>query len=136
MALDKVSEKYKFAVVKTKKPTRGRPAGIRDQYWPERLITLLNAVQGIQAERYTVSMRELETACGVSRQTIVNWLEMAEQLGYVERHNGQPRALELLPEGRKLIRKFETLHSVKRWHEMRDELRREYDLRRGTAAVR
>lgn len=99
-------------------------------------MMLLNAISGIQAERYTVSMRELETACGVSRQTIVNWLAVAAELGYVERHNGQPRALELLPEGRKLIKQFETLNSVPRWREMGDELRRKYDLRRGTATVR
>lgn len=112
-----------------KKAKRGRPAG-QDDYWPDRLVVLLGAVVSVQGERHTVSMRELCQACRVSRQTIVNWLKVAEELGYVDRHNSQPRALELLPEGRRLIKQFQTLHSVKNWRAIRDGLGQEYDLRR------
>lgn len=105
---------------------RGRPPGWQDNSWPDRMITLLLAIDGIQQKRYTVSVRELEEACGVSRQTIHTWLRMAEGMGYVDMHNGQPRALELLPEGRKLVRQYAALHDVKKWREMREELKKQY----------
>lgn len=103
-----------------------RPRDAKDQYWPDRLMTLLSNILLIQDKRYTVSMRELEEACDVSRQTIVNWLRVAEEMGYVNLHNGQPRALELLPEGRRLAKEFLGLHDVKSWHKMRHELRKQY----------
>lgn len=104
----------------------GRNPGGLDHYWPDRLVTLLITIRSIQEKQHTVSMRELEEACGVSRQTIANWLKVAAELGYVNLHGGKPRATELLAAGKRLVRRYEGLNDVKKWHVMREELRREY----------
>lgn len=103
-----------------------RPQGAQDKYWPDRLLALLSSILLIQERRYTVSLRELEQALDVSRQTVMNWLRVAESMSYVDLHGGQPRALELLPEGRRLAKQFLVLHDVKGWHQMRNELREQY----------
>ena len=90
-----------------------------DGRWPERFAVLLSTIESIQRRRHTVSQRELEAHIGVSRQTINNWLGTAEEMGYIDMHGGQPRAMELLPAGRKLAKAFED-----RAAEARDDLRR------------
>jgi Mn-dependent DtxR family transcriptional regulator len=83
-----------------------------DDDWREKMRRLLGAISRVQARRHTVSLRELEMACGVSRQTIANWLLRAEQLGYVDRHSPEPRAVQLLPLGERTLQQL-TLRVVK-----------------------
>jgi len=67
------------------------------------MASLLNAIATIQVRQHTVSIRELEQACGISRQAVCNWLKQAEKRGLVNRHNGRRRGVELLPKGRYLM---------------------------------
>ena len=86
------------------KRTRGRPYG-PDGKWPNRLGTLLKAVDTIQKRKYTVSTQELGEALGLSRMTVTNWLKVAEGMGYVDLHGSVGRALQLLPAGRKIAQR-------------------------------
>ena len=95
---------------------------MRDEHWAKRFLVLLAAIESIQNHRYTVSLRELEKACGRSRQTISKWLAMAEELGYVNLHHGQPRAIELLAKGRQLIRQWAEVNGLGEWKQIRREL--------------
>jgi hypothetical protein len=74
-----------------------------DLKWQRRMVRLLSGISRVQSRRHTVSMRELEQVCEISRQTVVNWLRVAEDRGYVDLHNGQPRAIQLLPLGLTLL---------------------------------
>lgn len=63
--------------------------------------------------------------CGVSRQSIHNWLIVAQGMGFVDLHEGRPRGLQLLPKGRKLADKFALLPTIDAWKHMREELKKD-----------
>lgn len=83
-----------------------------DYLWQERMRLLLGAISDLQEKTHSVSLREIAKSTGISRQTIANWLDRAEKLGYVNRHHGTARGTQLLARGKRTLDKL-TLQAIR-----------------------